>query len=127
MTQDHIDRLAELAGGCRHPKWQVEDKYLHGMRGYRCPKCDEYIIVHENDILPAVGNGQWQPTLEGLIEIWEDTRIHKGQIRLNGRDKHWWAAIRLKRRPTQQWIKGKGSTPTEALAEAILKAAGEVE
>lgn len=78
MDQTQIDRLAELAGECRHEyeRATIRKPYISPstlkpteLRGWKCSKCGYYRYDWEGENLPVVGSGNWQPTLEGLFGI----------------------------------------------------------
>ena len=115
LSPTQLDRLAELAGECRHPEWEIEDG-----KNYTCPKCGEHILTDDPADLPTVGPYAYGITLEKLFGI-----IDKHD--------HWSVTIRRSQgvyHVTIAWVfrcvgvetYGRGELE-EALAEAILKAA----
>ena len=118
LTPKRIDALAELAGCCRHPKWETKDG-PDDTKHYTCPACGEHILTDDPKDLPTVGPYVYGMTLEKLLGIIEakgwDLIVH----RTGG--KYFVVLASL-----DKGILGNGANERfmEALSEAILKAAG---
>jgi len=126
LTREQIDALAELAGECRHD-WEpkTESVCMDGREGRRfigfyCRKCDTQQDTTAVLTLPAVGDGTWEPTLEELIGIIDE---QDWLLTIERDDGTYFVEVSMWRDNHRACFCANGNID-EALAKAILKAAG---
>lgn len=140
MTQTEIDRLAELAGLCRHDWQRQKEGNLNKCVCARCgDKCDEHLYcpveLEEMGIgdcttcgphdLPAVGSFvTFEPTLEGLLGIVERQGWNAQINAIHNPDGPYFYCANVFPYAGEEHV-AHSSKPDKALSEAILKAAGE--